>query len=66
MNKNFYLNREAIKLLNDAQFVKRPYFMVFGRYHAYLSKFAFIDDENRVTSLGKQFLVKCYENEYLQ
>lgn len=63
--KNFYLNRKAIELLNDAQFIRAPKFMTFGKYHGYLAKFAFIDDENQVTSLGRQFLIKCYEIGYL-
>jgi len=65
MQKNFYLNRTAIELLNDSQFVKSPYFMTFGKYHAYLDKFGLIDEENKVTPLGRLFLMQCYEIGYL-
>lgn len=64
--KKFYLNREAIELLNDSQFIKPPYFMTFGKYHGYLEKFGFIDEESQITSLGRQFLMACYEVDYFQ
>jgi hypothetical protein len=60
----FYLNKTAIELLKDALQVRPPYFMCFGKYHSYLDRCGFIDEENQVTPLGKQFLMDCYSAGY--
>lgn len=62
--KEFYLNRTALTLLADAVPIQLPSFMCFGKYHGYLDKFGFIDEDNQPTPLGKQFLIKCYSTGY--
>lgn len=54
-----HLNIEAIKLLRSACFIQKEYFMCFGKYYDQLYKLELIDNEYKVTHLGKQFIKYC-------
>ena len=58
--------QEAIEMLHDASFLKKNYFMCFAKYYWGLYKLQFIDDDSRVTPLGKQFLRHCLTEGYIK